>query len=274
MQEDFGESIRPHFQEIWLAMPCQARNIADRLMAPILKQSEIAEILTAVSRFAKIKPDSTEKYTPSPQQIRSAVLMPPNEVGPIVPEPGEKPRQQAQAQSISQEKLEPEMATVPVASSGGQSYQCPSCGRSLRRSEVMRQEWGEKAEEFLSSQLMTQASEGLWDFALENFKAFHECVPPPTEDEILRNWKKLALRRVLRYILVGWAVLVGFSLFSDDRLSLQFVLFQLLTCCFFFVVVVPLFVALSIPIWDVRFRTAWAREIWGIWEEWKSSLVA
>ena len=115
MQEDFGESIRPHVEEIWLGMPGQARKIADRLLAPILKHVEIAEIETDVSQFAVIKRGSAEKYTPPPQpHIRSAAPMPFKEVDRIVTEPGEKPKHQSQAEPISQRKLEPEITTVPA----------------------------------------------------------------------------------------------------------------------------------------------------------------
>ena len=62
MQEDFGEPIRPHLQELWLAMPWAARKIADRLLAQILKQSEIAEVETVVTLFAGIKSDSLGNY--------------------------------------------------------------------------------------------------------------------------------------------------------------------------------------------------------------------
>ena len=272
MQDDFGEPIRPHLQEIWLGMPWAARKIADRLLAHILKQGDIVEIETTVGLFARIKSDSVGKYwLSSVQRIRLAAQIPLDEVSRLL-EQGRNPTPQQESRPSAPGRVAREIAATE-RQSDSLSYQCSTCGRVLRRGDVLLQEWGDKAEEYMNAEFMAQAGDYLWDYALENFKAFHDCVPLPTEDEIRRHWKKLAFRRLLRYILVGWAVLVAASLFSGDRLRLQFVVFQLLACSFFFVVIIPLVVALSIPVADVRFRAAWARKIWNSWEEWKSSLV-
>jgi hypothetical protein len=274
MQDDFGESVRPHLQEIWLGMPWAARKIADRLLAHILDQVEISEVETTGCLFAEIKRASLGKYSlSSEQRVRLAALMPLNEVGRMFAESGQDLTPRPESRPNERGKVAREMS-VTARQPGSLSYQCPSCGRSLQRGEVLLQEWGDKAGEYMNAEFMAQPGDYVWAHALDNFKAFHECVPVPTEDEIRGNWKRLAFRKLLRYILVGWAVLVGVSLFSDDRFNLELILFLLVACSFFFVVVIPLFVALSIPLTDVRFRTAWARKIWDMWEEWKSSLVA
>ena len=100
-----------------------------------------------------------------------------------------------------------------------ESYQCPSCGRILRRADVLRQEWGSKADEYLYNETLAKAGDVIWAFALENFKALHECEPEPTDGEIRQKWPKLAFRKLLRYSITGSVVLLIYEVFSGTRVG-------------------------------------------------------
>jgi hypothetical protein len=274
MQEDFGEPIRPHLQEIWLGMPWAARKIADRLLAHILKQGEIVEIETTVGLFARIKSDSVGKYSlSSVQRIRLAAQIPLDEISRMFEQGRRNPTPQQERRPNAPGRVARDIAATERQSSS-LSYQCPSCGRVLRRGDVLLQEWGDKAAEYMNAEFMAQAGDYVWDYALDNFKALHECVPVPTENEIRRKWKGLALRKLFRHIVVGWVILMGLSLLSGERLSFPLAILLLFACALFFAVGVPALIALSVPLSDVEFRTAWAHKNRTLWEDWKASLIA
>jgi hypothetical protein len=137
---------------------------------------------------------------------------------------------------------------------------------------VLRQEWGKNADEYLNHEIMAEAGDNLWAFALENFKAFHECEPEPTEEEVRRNWKKLALRKLVLYSIGGAAISVASDLFSGRRVSFLDVLLLLANWAIFLGFVVPVFVAISIPILHREFR-GWACRVRQEWKDWKRALV-
>src|ERR1700691_3095018 len=92
MQEDFGREIRPHFQEIWLGMPFEARKIADRLRAQILRQVEITEVESVMGFFAKINVNSLgSRSLSSLQRVRLAAQLPLSEVIRMFPENAYEP---------------------------------------------------------------------------------------------------------------------------------------------------------------------------------------
>jgi hypothetical protein len=180
---------------------------------------------------------------------------------------------EAELRPLSRRDAAPDAVAAADGNSGNSSYQCPRCGRILRLADVLRQELGDKAEDLLEGEMMVGAGNAVWALALENFQAFHECEPDPTEQEIRQNWKRLALRKLLRYTVGGSAVLLVWRLFNGDRMSLSEVSLTVVICALFFFVVLPLFLVLSIPLLDREFRAAWARRIREEWEKCKTALV-
>jgi hypothetical protein len=115
MQEDFGGAIRPHFQEIWLAMPFEARKIADRLKAQILRKVEIAEVESVMGLFAKVNVVSLGNHSlSSSQRVRLAAQLPLSEVVRMLAESDCTPSRQESSQPIQREKAEPEMPALPI----------------------------------------------------------------------------------------------------------------------------------------------------------------
>jgi hypothetical protein len=109
-------------------MPFEARKLADRLKAQILRQVEIAEVESVMGLFAKVNVGSLGNHSlSSSQRVRLAAQLPLSEVIRLLPENGYNPSRRAKSQPIPREKAEPEIPALQSredAALHGRQNQC------------------------------------------------------------------------------------------------------------------------------------------------------